>query len=104
MLQWEGKDRVQNLQAQIQPVKGDGMLVNRLFRLSSIVAILVLAACTSRVPATHVPISTSVPPASIKETTAVAALPFEHTACAEGVDLRGQNIPFYHILNPNDQV
>ncbi len=31
-------------------------------------------------------------------------MPFTHTVCATGVDLTGQTVSFYHILNPNDQV
>lgn len=30
--------------------------------------------------------------------------PLVHTACAKGVDLTGQKISFYHILDPDDQV
>jgi hypothetical protein len=31
-------------------------------------------------------------------------LPFKHTACANGVDLTGQTVTFYHILHSNDEV
>ncbi len=30
-------------------------------------------------------------------------LPFQHTACADGVDLSGQTITLYHLINPDDQ-
>lgn len=73
------------------------MLKNRLFHLLMVMAILVLTACAA-------PIATSAPATATDEPTAVTALPFAHTACAEGVDLTGQTIPFYHILNPYDQV
>jgi ABC-type branched-subunit amino acid transport system substrate-binding protein len=32
------------------------------------------------------------------------ALPFKHTACASGVDLTGQTVTLYHLINPSDQV
>jgi ABC-type branched-subunit amino acid transport system substrate-binding protein len=31
-------------------------------------------------------------------------LPFKHTACAKGVDLTGQKLTLYHIIDPHDQV
>jgi hypothetical protein len=30
--------------------------------------------------------------------------PFQHTPCANGIDLTGQKVSLYHILSPNDQV
>lgn len=73
------------------------MFINRLFHLLMVMAILVLTACGA-------PIPTSAPATATDEPTAVTALPFAHTACAEGVDLTGQTVSFYHILDPNDQV
>ena len=48
-------------------------------------------------PATKAPAATSLP-------VGVAPLPFAHTACAQGSDLNGKTISFYHILDPTDQV
>jgi hypothetical protein len=31
-------------------------------------------------------------------------LPFEHTACADGVDLNGQTIALYHVINQYEQM
>jgi ABC-type branched-subunit amino acid transport system substrate-binding protein len=78
--------------------EGETMYHNlfRITLLSTAIAIT-LAAC-------GVPAPTTVPTVPTQEPTAVITLPFTHTACAEGADLSGQTIPFYHILNPNDQV
>ena len=43
-------------------------------------------------------------PAPTRPPAEVATLPFAHTACAQGVDLTGQTVSFYHIIDPNDQV
>ena len=32
------------------------------------------------------------------------SLPFQHSACANGVDLTGQTVTLYHVINPLDQV
>ena len=76
------------------------MFTHRLYFL--VVIVLVLSACAPQAAITPAPVGTPLSPT--KEPTAVPALPFARTACAEGVDLTGQTIPFYHILNPNDQV
>lgn len=78
------------------------MSTNRLFWLFIVIALLIVTACVPRIAVTPAPVVTPLSPAN--ETTAVPVLPFAHTACAEGVDLTDQNISFYHILNPNDQV
>jgi ABC-type branched-subunit amino acid transport system substrate-binding protein len=70
--------------------------------LFSIVAILSLTACAPQVTLTPAPVETSLSAAN--DTAGASALPFAHTACTEGVDLAGQTIPFYHILNPYDQM
>ena len=80
------------------------MFNKRLFQPLIFIPILMLAACAPQVSATSVPGATPVPANPTEEPAAISALPFEHTACAEGVDLSGQTIPFYHVLNPNDQV
>jgi ABC-type branched-subunit amino acid transport system substrate-binding protein len=74
-------------------------MYHNLFRitlLSTAIAII-LTACSAPIPTLPPATATEVPPA-------VTALPFAHTACAESVDLTGQKVPFYHILNPDDQV
>jgi len=103
---------------------------NKLFRISVLLTIIamVLAACTAPTPTpapapeqptaiqapTQAPAATVQPtasqapataaPAATESPTAVASMPFAHTACANGVDLTGKTVPFYHILDPNDQV
>ena len=69
--------------------------------------ILLFTACAPapQVSATPVPITAAAPATLTTGLTAASpALPFVHTACAEGVDLTGRTIPFHHILNPYDQV
>jgi Tol biopolymer transport system component/ABC-type branched-subunit amino acid transport system substrate-binding protein len=78
------------------------MSTNRLFYLFIVTALLIVTACVPQGATPPVPVATPLNPTN--ETSAVPALPFAHTACAEGVDLTGQTISFYHILNPNDQV
>jgi len=70
---------------------------NNLFRISILITAMamILAACA---PTTPTPAPASAQP------TAVASMPFAHTVCAAGVDLTGQSVSFYHILDPNDQV
>jgi ABC-type branched-subunit amino acid transport system substrate-binding protein len=74
------------------------VFINRLFY--ALIAIAVFSACAPQVESTPV-VSQATP---TEEPTAIPARPFMHTACTEGVDLTGQTIPFYHILNPDDQV
>ena len=31
-------------------------------------------------------------------------LPFQHSACDNGIDLTGQTVTFYHLINPLDQM
>jgi ABC-type branched-subunit amino acid transport system substrate-binding protein len=68
-----------------------------LFRITILgtVTALLLAACARTLPAP----STQPPAATGLPTPAVT-----HTACVAGVDLTGQSVSFYHILNPTDQV
>jgi len=61
------------------------MFTNRLYFL--LVMVLVLSACGLQVPITPT-----------KEPSTVPALPFTHTACAEGVNLTGQTVSLHHIL------
>ena len=61
------------------------MFTNRLYFV--LVMVLVLSACGPQVPITPT-----------KEPSTVPALPFTHTACAEGVDLSGQTVSLHHIL------
>ncbi len=70
---------------------------NYTFRITllGIAIAIILAACAA-------PVQTMAP--TTEPSTAVAAMPFTHTACTAGIDLTGQTVPFYHILNPNDQV
>jgi Tol biopolymer transport system component/ABC-type branched-subunit amino acid transport system substrate-binding protein len=60
------------------------------------------------VPATVLPTATQAPatktPTATVPPTPVEPLPFARTACAGGVDLTGQTVSFYHILDPHDQV
>lgn len=63
--------------------------------LLAIALALTVAACT---PVQTAPPAASAPPA------AAATMPASHTACAEGVDLTGQTIRFYHLLDPSNQV
>src|SRR4029079_14568407 len=56
---------------------------------------IILTACGASIPTSA--------PATVQPT-AATTLPFTHTACASGVDLTGQTVSFYHILDPNDQV
>jgi ABC-type branched-subunit amino acid transport system substrate-binding protein len=78
-------------------------MLNKLFRITLLgtAMVMILAACAA-------PDSTITPaidsPAVTEQPTTVAAVPFTHTVCAAGVDLTGQTVSFYHILNPNDQV
>ena len=60
-----------------------------------VVSTILLTACGAPTPT---PAPATVAP------TAASNLPFTHTACAQGVDLTGQTVSFYHILNPDDQV
>jgi hypothetical protein len=62
------------------------MFTNRLFYLLIVITLLVVTACAPQVAITPT-----------KESTAVAAMPFAHTACAEGVDLSGQTVSLHHI-------
>ena len=73
-------------------------MYHNLFRITLLgtAIALILAACGASIP-------TLAPATATEEPTAVATLPFTHTACAAGADLSGQTVPFYHILNPNDQ-
>ena len=63
------------------------MFTSRMFHLLIVVALLVVTACMPQVAITPT-----------TEPAVVAALPFERTACAEGVDLMGQTVRLYHIL------
>src|ERR1044071_9340341 len=76
------------------------VFINRLFHVLIVIAIL--SACAPRVESTPAPVTALA--TSTEEPNAVPALSFAHTACTQGVDLSGQVIPFYHILNPYDQV
>ena len=66
---------------------------------SLIVALSLMAGCA---PAA----STATPPPAVTSTATATATPdpVAHTACAEGVDLTGQTVSFYHILDPYAQV
>jgi ABC-type branched-subunit amino acid transport system substrate-binding protein len=91
-------DKNENRSVLGSPILGNGeTMSNKLFRVILIVGTvaMILAACAPASP-------TLAPVAEVP--TAVTALPFAHTACAEGVDLTGQTVPFYHILDPHDQV
>ncbi len=78
---------------------------NYLFRITLFVAVIaiVLAACAAPAPTTTPAPSVGSPAATVQPN-ATAAVPFVHTACISGVDLTGQTVSFYHILNPTDQV
>ena len=81
------------------------MFTDRSFNLLIVMTLLVVTACTPQVQATPtVSLPSTSFPTSAEATAVLTILPFTHTACAQGVDLTGQTIPFYHILNPNDQV
>src|SRR6476659_1754158 len=75
------------------------MFTNRSFYLLIVITLLVVMACTPQVQATPTVslLSTSVP-TSAHATAALTALPFTHTACAQGVDLMGQKVSLYHVL------
>ena len=83
-----------------------------------IVTAVLLAACSAPTPtsaptapapsatpaatvaATALPAATE--PAAATQAPAAAALPFAHTDCAKGVDLTGQTINLYHMINASD--
>ncbi|MEO5886725.1 MAG: ABC transporter substrate-binding protein [Anaerolineales bacterium] len=64
--------------------------------------ILLFAAMAVILSACGAPIPTSIPATATEEPTAVAALPFTHTACAGGVDLTGQTINLYQIVEETE--
>jgi hypothetical protein len=66
----------------------------RITLLSTAIAII-LAACGASIP-------TTAPTVPTEEPTAVSTLPFAHTACAEGVDLTGQTINLYQIVEETE--
>ena len=74
-----------------------------LFRITllGIAMAIILAACAAP---TTIPASAVESPATTERPTAVTAVPFTHAVCATSVDLTGQSVSFYHILNPTDQV
>jgi ABC-type branched-subunit amino acid transport system substrate-binding protein len=101
MLQWnQQKTGMQNFRMQFNRSKETRVFINRLFHVLIMMAIL--SACAPPVELTSAP--AAAPATPTEEPNAVPPLPFVHTACPEGVDLSGQRIPFYHIINPNDQV
>jgi ABC-type branched-subunit amino acid transport system substrate-binding protein len=55
-----------------------------------VITILSLAACATQAVQTQAP--------ATKPPTAVATMPFAHTACAKGVNLTGQTVSLHHIL------
>ena len=64
----------------------------------------ILAATALFVTACGAPIPTLAPATATEAPTAVTALPFTHTACAEGADLTGQTINLYQIVEETEPV
>jgi TolB protein len=74
-------------------------MYHNLFRITLLCTVIaiILAACGAPTPTTA--------PAAVTETTSmVAALPFAHTACAEGADLTGQTINLYQIFEETEPI
>ena len=73
----------------------------RLHRLLSVLlaAAFALAACSSPTPAPTAVVAPTTPPTAVTPPTAEAGLPYPHTACAAGVNLTGQTINLYHVIN-----
>jgi hypothetical protein len=75
-------------------LKGNHMFNNRLFFLL-VVVLTIVAGCAP--PGAIMPTVTKPPKAD-------TALPFARTACAQGVDLSGQTINFYQIVEETDPI
>jgi hypothetical protein len=71
-------------------------MFKRLFPLITILSLL--AACAPAVPAA------TPTPVALTATATATPEPLAHSACAAGVDLTGQTVSFYHVLDPYDQV
>jgi ABC-type branched-subunit amino acid transport system substrate-binding protein len=72
-------------------------MYHHLFRITLLCTAIaiILAACGA-------PIPTTAPTVPTEEPTAVSTLPFAHTACADGVDLTGETVSLYQIVEETE--